>query len=79
MLSRMRDILRLTAGFGLLIVGCVLALPGVSRARNPPHSARSGALERSLCVGKERAGLDKEAGRSNQANSPTQSNQAARW
>ena len=29
MMSRMRTILRLTAGFGLLIVGCVLALPGV--------------------------------------------------
>ena len=29
MMSRMRTILRLTAGFGLLIAGCVLALPGV--------------------------------------------------
>lgn len=29
MMSRVRAILRLTAGFGLLIVGCVLALPGV--------------------------------------------------
>ncbi len=29
MLSRVRKILRLTAGFGLLIVGCVLSLPGV--------------------------------------------------
>ncbi len=29
MMSRMRTILRLTAGFGLLIAGGVLALPGV--------------------------------------------------
>jgi hypothetical protein len=29
MMSRVRTILRLAAGFGLLIVGCVLALPGV--------------------------------------------------